>query len=206
MIIEIIELFRLFFLLFAYLPVEEIGCPNPRTRNNPSPLDFIEFFTKKSPRIIEIVGPLYEKGLSISDIAEQTGVTRYTIWSALKKHKKDLRSQNPVPFGRWRLGRGKMNASPPFGFCYFQGEVIKDPKEYPTLLLIQNLWKQGASISSIVRHLDGKGIQSRMVKPWSYNVIKAVIIRLESKQYEKLEDSRKTINDKKKSIEVKNES
>lgn len=167
--------FLQFFLLSTYLPVEEIGCPNPRTRKNPSPLDFIEFFTKKSPRIIEIVGPLYEKGLSITDIAEQTGVSRYSIWNALRKHKKTLRSQDPVPFDRWRQGRGKMKARPPFGFCYFQGEVIKDPKEHPTFLLIQNLWKQGASISSIVRHLDSKGIQSRMSKTWSYNVIKATI-------------------------------
>lgn len=71
-------------------------------------------------------------------------------------------------------------------FCYFQGEVIKDPKEYPTLLLIQNLWKQGASISSIVRHLDGKRITSRMGKPWSYNVIKSTIRRLETIRYENL--------------------
>lgn len=84
-----------------------------------------------------------------------------------------------------------MKARPPFGFCYFQGEVVKDPKEYPTLLLIQSLWKQGTSISSIVRHLDGKGIQTRTGKSWSYNVIKATIQRLESKQYEKLSNSNK---------------
>lgn len=167
----------------------EIGCPRPTTGKSAGPLDIIEFFAKGSTRIIEIVGPLYEKGLSITDIAEQTGVKRYSIWKALKIHRKSLRSQDPVPFERRRHGRGKMKARPPFGFCYFQGEVIKDPKEYPTLILIQNLWKQGTSISSIVRHLDGKRFASRMGKPWSYNVIKATIRRLESKQYEKLESS-----------------
>lgn len=71
-----------------------------------------------------------------------------------------------------------MSAKPPFGFCYFQGQVIKDPREYPTLQLIQSLWKQGTSISSIVRKLDEKGIRTRMKKPWSYNVIKSIIGRL----------------------------
>jgi hypothetical protein len=121
-------------------------------------------------------------------------MSRYSIWNTLTKHRKELRSQDSVPFERWRQGRGKMKAKPPYGFCYFQGEVVKDPKEYPTLLLIKNLWTQGMSISSIIRHLDGKGIQSRMHKPWAYNVIKSTIQRIESGQYEKLADSSKSKN------------
>jgi hypothetical protein len=46
--------------------------------------------------------------------------------------------------------------------------------------LIQNLVKQGASISAIVARLDSKGIKSRMKKPWSYNVVKAIIGRIKS--------------------------
>jgi hypothetical protein len=98
-----------------------------------------------------------------------------------------------------------MKARPPFGFCYFQGEVIKNPKEFPTLLLIQNLWKQGASISSIVRHLDEKGIRSRMGKPWSYNVIKATIRRLKTGHYEKLKSCNDSLAKKNKNTGVKNE-
>lgn len=44
------------------------------------------------------------------------------------------------------------------------------------------------SISSIVKHLDGKGIQTRMGKPWSYNVIKATVKRLDQKVYENFEN------------------
>ena len=127
--------------------------------------------------IYEIVASLYKKGLSVTDIANQTGLKRTSIWSSLRTHKQDLRPQAPVPFDRWRKRTGKMNARPPYGFSFFQGEIIKDQKEYPILQLIQNLWKQGMSISSIMLKLDERGSKSRMNKPWSYNVIKSIIKR-----------------------------
>lgn len=83
-----------------------------------------------------------------------------------------------VPFDLWRKGRGKGSSRPPYGFCYFDGEIIKDPKEYPTLQLIHSLWKQGMDISSIMLKLADRGSLSRMNKPWSYNVIKSIIGRL----------------------------
>ena len=117
-------------------------------------------------------------GISVTDIAAETGLSRGSIWDSLRAHKHALRRQVLVPFERWRQGRGKTGVRPPFGYSFFQGEVIKDPVEYPTLQLIQNLWKQGASISSIARRLEAKGIKSRMKKTWSYNVIKSTIRRL----------------------------
>lgn len=115
--------------------MEKNGCPRPTTGKSAVPLDTIEFFAKRSTGIIDIVGPLYDRGLSITDIAEQTGVKRYSVWKALKLHRKNLRFPYSVPFERWRQGRGKMKARPPFGFCYFQGAIIKDPKEYPKRLV-----------------------------------------------------------------------
>lgn len=125
------------------------------------------------------MAPLYRQGMSVTDIAAETGLSRGSIWDSLRGHKQALRPQVSVPFERWRQGRGKTGARPPFGYSFFQGEVIKDPVEYPTLQLIQNLWKQGVSISSIIRRLEAKGIKSRMKKPWSYNVIKSTIRRLQ---------------------------
>jgi hypothetical protein len=124
----------------------------------------------------------------------------------LQTHGHVLRPQVSVPFERWRKGRGKTKAHPPFGFCYFEGEIIKDPKEYPTIQLIQNLWKQGISISSIVLHLDGRGIQSRMKKPWAYNVIKSIIRRLQDGSLELLISKSKTHKAGKKLKGVENES
>lgn len=156
----------------------EIGCLTPLLSNNTTCLDIIEFFRKTSTSIFEKVAPLYRQGMSVTDIAAETGLSRGSIWDSLRGHKQALRPQGSVPFERWRQGRGKTGARPPYGYSFFQGEIIKDPVEYPTLQLIQNLWKQGVSISSIVRQLEAKGIKSRMKKPWRYNVIKATIRRL----------------------------
>lgn len=75
--------------------VMKIGCPNPR------------FFNRRSPRIIEIVGPLYLKGLSITDIYKQTGIPRSSIHASLRANRHVLRTQHAVPFDRWRKGHGK---------------------------------------------------------------------------------------------------
>lgn len=158
----------------------------PPMRNRPSPLDFIEFFQKSSQHLIEILEPLYNQGLSITDIAEQTGLKRHTVWQTLKRHIKRMRNQSAVPFNAWSNRNGKTNVKPPYGYSFFQGVIIRDPKEYPILQFIQNQCKQGVSISSIVRKLDEKGIYSRMNKPWSYNVIKSIIQRLNDGAYKKL--------------------
>jgi hypothetical protein len=143
---------------------------------------------------------LYEKGLSVADIAEQTGIGSHKIWKTLKAGGVALRSTTPVPFSQWKKENGKQRARPPYGFCFFEGRVIKEPREYKTLLVIQNLGKQGVSISSIVDHLNCKGLKSRTGKCWSYNVIKATLGRLQdgsldhftsdkSKSYESTDDT-----------------
>ncbi|RYZ76685.1 MAG: hypothetical protein EOP05_04320 [Proteobacteria bacterium] len=150
-------------------------------------LDIISYFPENDWGVFEEIAPLYEKGLSISDIADQTGLKNTAIWRNLKKQRKVLRSQDPVSFDRWRKGRGKTRARPPYGFCYFQGEVIKSPNEYPTLLLIESLSrKQRLSITAIVDALAKKKIKSRTGKPWSYNVIKSVLKRFDDGTIEKL--------------------
>lgn len=184
---------------------KEIGCPKPPTSNETPPLDFIEFLPKTSTSIYEIVAPLYKKGLSITDIADQTGLKRTSIWSSLRAHKEELRAQAPVPFDRWRKRTGKVNARPPYGFSFFQGEIIKDPKEYPILQLIQNLRKQGLSISSIMLKLNERGSKSRMNKLWSYNVIKSIIKRSKDGTTEYLASNKKSKNKKQNSTEVEDE-
>jgi Recombinase len=97
-----------------------------------------------------------------------------------------MRSATSVPFDTWRKRNGKTKARPPYGFCFFEGRVIKSPTEYPTLLLIQSLRKQGRSITEITEKLAEKKIRSRTGKPWSYNVIKAIHRRFDDGTIAKL--------------------
>ncbi|ASD63024.1 hypothetical protein B9G79_05295 [Bdellovibrio bacteriovorus] len=57
---------------------------------------------------------------------------------------------------------------------------MRDPKEYPTLLLIHNLWTRGSDIMSIFSALSDRGLKSRTGKEWSYGVIKSIGQRIES--------------------------
>ena len=120
---------------------------------------------------------MYLKGLSISDISKQTGITRSSVYQSLRKNRHVLRPAKSVPFDRWRKGHGKTGNKPPYGWCFYQGELVHDPKEQVVVLLIESLWKQGKTIGEIVRELNGKGYRSRMGRDWGYGVVKGVINR-----------------------------
>jgi hypothetical protein len=170
------------------------GCLTPSLSNNTIPIDIIEFSRKTSTSIFEKVALLYRQDMSVTDISGETSLSRGSIWDSLRCHKHGLWPQVSEPFERWRQGRGKTGARPPYGYSFFQGEVIKDPVEYPTLQLIKNLLKQGVGISSIVRRLEAKGIKSRMKKPWNYNVIKLTIRRLQDGSTDRPPDLEKKPN------------
>ncbi|MGZ3772710.1 MAG: helix-turn-helix domain-containing protein [Pseudobdellovibrionaceae bacterium] len=149
-------------------------------RNFRYPHDIIENCCRPQARIIEILAPLFKQNLSVTEIAEQTGIKRTTVWETLKHYEKELRVHCVIPYERWRKGHKRTGARPPYGFCFLQGEVVRDPKEYPTLLLIHNLWTRGSEIMSIVASLSDKKIKSRTGKEWSYGVIKAIGKRFDS--------------------------
>lgn len=121
---------------------------------------------------------MYKKGLSVSDIAEQTGIARSSIYKTLRSNRHELRPQVSVPFERWRKGHGKTRNKPPYGWCFSEGDLVKDQREYPIVLLIENLWKQGRTVGEIVRELNGKGYRSRMNRNWGYGVVRGMIKRL----------------------------
>ena len=160
--------------------IGEIGCPRRLISNNCSAHDIIEFFQKSEPRIIDIIAPLHTEGLSIADIERQTGLKRTSIWKALKAHEQSLSPKKSVPCARWRKGHKRTGARPPYGFCFLQGELVRDPKEYPTLLLVNNLWTRGSDIMSILSTLSDRGLKSRTGKEWTYGVIKSIVQRMES--------------------------
>ena len=156
------------------------GCPASQSRRKSIIHDIIEFFEISQGYIYDVSAPLYRDGLSITEIAEQTGLKRTAIWKALKAHQEDLHPKKAVPYERWRKGHKRTGARPPYGFCFLQGEVVREPKEYPTLLVIYKLWTQGGSIMSILGALTSKGMKSRTGKDWSYGVIKSIVRRIDS--------------------------
>ncbi|QDK47380.1 hypothetical protein DOM22_05460 [Bdellovibrio sp. ZAP7] len=156
------------------------GCLIGGMRKSDIAHDIIKVFSIWKPSIYEVAAPLYQKGLSITEIANETGLKRTAIWEALKSKRDELHPKAPIPYERWRKGHKRTGAKPPYGFCFLQGEVVHHPNEYPTLLLIHNLWTRGSDIMSILAALSVKRLKSRTGRDWSYGVIKAIIKRIDA--------------------------
>lgn len=76
-----------------------------------------------------------------------------------------------------KLKRGKGAARPYYGFCYFEGEIVKDPHEYSTLMLIYDFWKDGKTIHQIVKELKSRGLLSRTRRSWSWAAVNIIVTR-----------------------------
>ena len=156
------------------------GCPTKAIRNQEDFHDIIELFEKPSSRIYEIIRPLQAQSLSISEISLKTGIKRTAIWDTLKKFEKPVKRSDPSRYARWRKGHQRTGARPPYGFSILEGDVVPEPKEYSTLLVIYRLWKQGAERMDILLRLEELGLKSRTGRAWSYGVIRLILERFVS--------------------------
>lgn len=158
------------------------GDPLLRTREPSYYHDNTEFFILVKEGIFAKVAPLYEKGLSLNEIAAETKIPKTTVRKALIEGGACLRQkENSSHLAKWRA-QGKQGSQPPFGFCYFQGEIVLHPKEYKTLLLIRKLWQKGVNSNAIATKLNSQKIPSRTAKEWSWNAVKNIVDRLKNNQ------------------------
>lgn len=150
-------------------------------------LDSIPVSAKRKVNKFELIEPHFKQGLSISEIANITGFSRYIVWREINLHKKRIRNAKPSLLEAWRKNAGRKAAKPPFGYCVFEGMVTKEPVEYPALQLISRLWNQGGSVNSIMDKLKEKKIKSRTNKEWAYGVIRTIVQRIDDGTYQKWE-------------------
>lgn len=93
-----------------------------------------------------------------------------------------IRPKDPTPEQviQWRITKTK--APPPFGYCYFQGKLVKNPTEYDTLLKIHRQWKTGMDANELTRYLNAKKLKPRKAKAWHNKAVKKILARFESKK------------------------
>lgn len=159
------------------------GAPQHPISNKSNTHDFIKFFSVRKQGIFETCAPLYEKGLSLQEIADQTGFTADCVRWNLKKGGVSLRTHIPIPFSKWDKSKGTVSIGAYYGFVILHGELLKHPDEFKTLLLIHRLWKSNQSIQSIVNNLNFTKTPPRRGRSWSWKAIKNIIRRFEQKQY-----------------------
>jgi hypothetical protein len=141
--------------------------------------DFIELFQKSKHRIFSIVGPLYSEGHSLNDMVKMTGIPYSTINQVLRKNGVQMRPKGSVSSKQIFQQKIKSSTPPPFGFTYLGGQLEKDSKEYPTLLVIYQQWRLRQTASAIVRHMNSKGFKTRQLKSWSRTAICNIMKRFE---------------------------
>lgn len=67
----------------------------------------------------------------------------------------------------------------PFGYCYKEGKLIPDKKEYRVVIAIYALWRKGTPLKAIVDHLHKQKTLTRMNKKWTQVAIERIIQRHE---------------------------
>ncbi len=142
----------------------------------------IELFEYDKQAISDLYTQLYNKGLSLADISKQTGKAKSVIRDNLVKAGVELRDKVAVPISKMKAEKGKTSIRPPYGFCYFQGNIVPDPKEYENLMLIYRLWKLNTNPNRISDTLNAKKIRPRAAKLWNRNCIVNILTRFEQKQ------------------------
>lgn len=125
-----------------------------------------------------LFAPLYEKGLSIASISDQTGYALSTIHNCLKNGGLTLRSSTKGNLKDKKRQHFKKFGPPPYGYCYLDGQPTKDPREYPILQIIKQQWALKKSLTDVADYLNGKKIKTRSQNIWRPPIIFKIIKRL----------------------------
>lgn len=147
--------------------------------------DFIELSLKTPARIFEKYAPLYEKGLSIRDIEERTGIPKSTVCENLKKSGMALR--NPLNGNARHIDRlhTKLGGHTPYGYAYLDGQLLIDPKEQIIIRKILKLHQSRMSGNAIAAELNHQKIPSRTGKTWRPCVVIRIIKANQTKKTKK---------------------
>lgn len=155
-----------------------------------NPHDFINFSYLEKQAAFPEMARLYRKGLSLRDISARLEIPKTVVRSELLKGGISLRTSAKEQNSKTRKQAGKMATKPPYGFCYFEGQITKHPKEYPVLQKIHKQWKSGINANSIADKLNEKRVPSPMNKEWSWNSVKNIIDRFKMKKIIQSEDGK----------------
>jgi hypothetical protein len=154
------------------------GSPLPTTCNSYFEHDFIELFQNSPDRIFAVCKPLYTKGRSLKEIAALTGFPVSTIRDHLVAGGVTLRANKTVSSSEVLRHGFKSSARPPYGYCYLDGRLQPDPREYPVLQIINQQRQLGQSPTAIARYLNSRKFKPRKGKIWKQPTVYYIVQRL----------------------------
>lgn len=155
------------------------GSPLPTTCNFYYQHDFITLFQNSLAGIFAVCAPLYLQGRSLKEISALTGFPYSTLRSQLVQGGLTLRPNKSVSSSKVLRQSFKNSAPPPYGYCYLDGRLQKDPREYPVLQIIEQQRRQGKNPTSIARYLNARQFKPRKGAAWRqptvYNIVQRLI-------------------------------
>lgn len=156
------------------------GRDHPTTCNLSQVHDFIEITIHLITQENRDLRAFYELGHSINEIADRLGLSYSTVRDQLARQGVTLRPNKSVSFSKDQRQTFKNSAPPPYGFCYLEGRLQKDPREYPILQIIDKQIQLGRSPTEIARYLSGKELKTRHGKLWRQAHVFKIVQRLKT--------------------------
>ena len=155
-----------------------VSRPLPSTCNFLQQHDFTKYSESSIENIFSQTAPLYLKGHSLKEISAMTSLPYSSIRDQLVKGGMSLRINKSVSSTEILCQSFKNSAPPPYGYCYLDGAIVKDPKEYPILQMIEQLCRRGKTPTAIANYLNVKKIKTRKGKIWKQPTVFYIIERL----------------------------
>lgn len=112
--------------------------------------------------ILKTCAPLCEQGLSLREMEERTGIAKTTIQETLQHLPRPVK---------------KKSGFAPYGYIYFDGKLLLDPKEQLVIRKILKLCECGRNYQEIANELNAKEIRTRFGKQWGKSTIRSLILR-----------------------------
>lgn len=164
--------------MYTGYPVCENGSPSPLTCNLSQIHDFIEFAVDEFSALAASFRRLYQQGYSIREISKITGRSFSTIQSQLKKDGVTLRINKAVKILHPLRQQFKSSSPPPYGYCYMNGRIEKDPREFQILTIIKEQWQLGNTPTQIAKYLCSRKLKTRKGVAWGQAHVFNIVQRL----------------------------
>ncbi len=129
-------------------------------------------------RISNEMVELYKKGCSLNEVARLTGKSKAKVRAIL--HRKGISTSPSLDESKvtaWRKRR-RTHTHPPFGFTYYLGGLVIQPREHEILMLIERLAKEGMNPNAIAEHLNENGLKPRRARVWNRNSVVNILDRI----------------------------
>lgn len=148
------------------------------------PHDIIKFSANPANSNFPEFLRLYQKGLSLREVSEETGFPLSTIRDILVLNKIPLRANRKATVDHSKKPQRAFWGQIPYGYNILDGKVVVDPREIKIVRKILDLHQKGTSFNAISIWLNSQKIPSKLNKKWSDKTV-ASIIRKHINQIEK---------------------